>query len=64
MSADGVSLDPSKIEAVTKWPMPTNLKALQSFLGFCGYYHRFIANCSVIVKPLTNLTKYTLTDMH
>lgn len=57
VSADGVSPDPSKIEAVTKWPMPTNLKALQSFLGFCGYYRRFIANYSAIVRPLTDLTK-------
>ncbi|KAL1258945.1 hypothetical protein QQF64_009522 [Cirrhinus molitorella] len=57
VSADGVSPDPSKIEAVTKWPMPSNLKALQSFLGFCGYYRRFIANYSAIVRPLTDLTK-------
>ncbi|KAL0173003.1 hypothetical protein M9458_033314, partial [Cirrhinus mrigala] len=57
VSADGVSPDPSKIEAVTKWPMPANLKALQSFLGFCGYYRRFIANYSAIVRPLTDLTK-------
>lgn len=57
VSADGVSPDPSKIEAVAKWPIPTNLKALQSFLGFCGYYRRFIANYSAIVRPLTDLTK-------
>lgn len=48
MSTDGVA---------TKWPQPTDLKSLRSFLGFCGYYHRFIANYSPVVRPLTELTK-------
>lgn len=57
VSAEGVAPDPDKIEAVATWPRPTNLKTLQSFLGFCGYYRRFIQNYSAIVRPLTELTK-------
>ncbi|KAL2081551.1 hypothetical protein ACEWY4_023404 [Coilia grayii] len=57
VSADGIATDPSKVEAVTQWPQPTDLKSLRSFLGFCGYYRRFVANYSSIVKPLTDLTK-------
>lgn len=57
VSEDGVSTDPDKISAVSQWPQPTNLKSLQSFLGFCGYYRRFIANYSAIVRPLTDLTR-------
>uniref|UniRef100_A0A1A7ZLV7 Gypsy retrotransposon integrase-like protein 1 n=1 Tax=Nothobranchius furzeri TaxID=105023 RepID=A0A1A7ZLV7_NOTFU len=57
VSAQGVSPDPQKIEAVTTWPQPHNLKSLRSFLGFCGYYRRFIANYAAIVRPLTELTK-------
>ncbi len=57
VSADGVATDPEKLEAVSKWPKPTDLKSLRSFLGFCGYYRRFIANYSAIVRPLTELTK-------
>uniref|UniRef100_A0A672J9G5 Reverse transcriptase/retrotransposon-derived protein RNase H-like domain-containing protein n=1 Tax=Salarias fasciatus TaxID=181472 RepID=A0A672J9G5_SALFA len=34
VSADGVATDPSKVEAVTTWPRPTDLKTLRSFLGF------------------------------
>lgn len=57
VSAQGVSPDPQKIEAVTTWPQPKDLKSLRSFLGFCGYYRRFIANYAAIVRPLTELTK-------
>ncbi len=57
VSVAGVSPDPEKIEAVTRWKMPTNLKSLRSFLGFCGFYRRFIKDYSAIVRPLTELTK-------
>ncbi|KAK7889282.1 hypothetical protein WMY93_024842 [Mugilogobius chulae] len=57
VSAQGVSPDPQKIEAVTTWPQSRDLKSLRSFLGFCGYYRRFIANYAAIVRPLTELTK-------
>ncbi|RXN34850.1 Retrovirus-related Pol polyprotein from transposon 297 [Labeo rohita] len=57
VSAAGVSPDPAKIEAVTRWKMATDLKTLRSFLGFCGFYRRFIKDYSAIVRPLTELTK-------
>ena len=37
VSADGIATDPEKIRAVAEWKQPTDLKSLQSFLGFCGY---------------------------
>lgn len=37
--------------------LPTDLRSLRSFLGFCGYYRRFVKNYSAIVQPLTELTK-------
>ncbi|XP_074314026.1 uncharacterized protein LOC141649229 [Silene latifolia] len=36
----GVSVDPSKIEAVTKWESPKSVAEVQSFLGLAGYYRR------------------------
>ncbi|KAL0157149.1 hypothetical protein M9458_048395, partial [Cirrhinus mrigala] len=57
VSAAGVSADPAKIEAVARWKQPHDLKSLRSFLGFCGYYRRFIKDYSSIVRPLTDLTK-------
>lgn len=57
VSAEGISPDPEKVKAITSWKMPTDLKTLRSFLGFCGFYRRFIKNYSAIVRPLTELTK-------
>ncbi|CAL9683895.1 unnamed protein product [Knipowitschia caucasica] len=56
VSKDGVETDPAKIEALKSWPIPKNLKELRSFLGFSGYYRRFIKGYSNLVKPLHELT--------
>ncbi|KAL1254358.1 hypothetical protein QQF64_016587 [Cirrhinus molitorella] len=56
VSEHGVETDPEKIEAIKTWPCPRNLKKLRSFLGFSGYYRRFIKDYSQIAKPLNDLT--------
>ncbi|KAL5563619.1 hypothetical protein UlMin_033366 [Ulmus minor] len=38
VSKEGVSVDPVKIEAVSKWPAPTSVTEIRSFLGLAGYY--------------------------
>lgn len=56
VSRDGIKTDPEKIAAIKTWPVPQTLKQLKSFLGFAGYYRRFIQHYSKIVKPLNDLT--------
>lgn len=56
VSQNGVETDPGKIEALRSWPIPKHLKELRSFLGFSGYYRRFVQGYSTIVKPLHELT--------
>ncbi|CAI5671482.1 unnamed protein product [Oreochromis niloticus] len=56
VSRNGVQTDPEKISALKTWPVPQTLRELKSFLGFAGYYRRFVKGYSSIVKPLHNLT--------
>ena len=56
VSRNGVETDPDKIKALTTWPVPKTLKELRSYLGFAGYYRRYIKGYSAIVKPLHDLT--------
>ena len=56
VSSRGVSIDPSKIEAVTNWPKPTSVADIRSFLGLAGYYRRFVQDFSKIAPALTRLT--------
>ncbi|KIM65554.1 hypothetical protein SCLCIDRAFT_112649, partial [Scleroderma citrinum Foug A] len=48
---------PVKTAAIKDWPVPTNLKELRSFIGFCNFYRMFIANFSQIAHSLHLLTK-------
>lgn len=56
ISAEGVQTDADKISAVTTWPRPKNVRELKSFLGFAGYYRRFIEHYSEVAKPLNDLS--------
>ncbi|NBJ65466.1 hypothetical protein D5266_09835, partial [bacterium c-19] len=60
ISAEGISVDPSKIRAVKDWPQPRNVSEVRSFLGLAGYYRKFIKGFSILAKPLTSLTKKDL----
>jgi len=38
-----LSIDPKKIKAIVNWQELENVTQLRSFLGFCNYCRRFIA---------------------
>lgn len=59
VSANGISMSPDKVSSILSWPTPKTLTQLQAFLGFANFYRRFIKNYSMLVKPLTDLTRKT-----
>ncbi|XP_044158409.1 uncharacterized protein LOC122944239, partial [Bufo gargarizans] len=57
VSGEGVQPDPDKLAAVRNWPVPTTVKEVRGFLGFAGYYRRFIPHFAQIADPLQELLR-------
>nr|GEW06062.1 hypothetical protein [Tanacetum cinerariifolium] len=57
VSAEGIMMDPAKVEAITKWPRSTSVIEVRSFLGLAGYYRRFVEGFSRLALPLTKLMR-------
>jgi transposase InsO family protein len=57
ISAQGASVDPTKIESISHCSKPKSLKGLRGFLGLAGYYKKFVRHFGIITKPLTNMLK-------
>jgi len=53
----GLRMYEEKIRTIKEWKEPTNLKGIQSFLGFANFYRRFIRDYSKITTPLSSLTR-------
>jgi hypothetical protein len=57
ISTEGIEVDPDKVSVVRDWKAPGTVRGIQSFLGFCNFYQRFIRDYGIIAKPLVRLTK-------
>ncbi|RYP44155.1 hypothetical protein DL768_009354 [Monosporascus sp. mg162] len=57
ISPEGISMDPEKVRAIQEWQEPSSVHDIQVFLGFAGFYRRFIKGYSKITAPLTDLLK-------
>lgn len=44
-----------KLQAITEYPPPHNVKSLQRFLGMVGFYRQFIPHCAEVSRPLNKL---------
>ena len=52
INREGIKTDQVKTQAIWDWKRPKNKTHIQSFLGFCNFYRRFIEGFSRIAKPL------------
>jgi hypothetical protein len=57
ISPNGIQMDHEKVKTVAEWKEPSNIKGVQSFLGFANFYRRFIKDYSKITLPLWRLTR-------
>ncbi|CAB1109084.1 unnamed protein product [Ectocarpus sp. CCAP 1310/34] len=57
ISPDGVRPNGAKVSALTKMPMPRDVKQLRSLLGGLSYYRKFLPNTAKRIRPLTTLLK-------
>lgn len=57
ISSEGMRANPRKVKAIKNYPRPSKLKHIQSFLGLCNYFRRYVKNYAKISKPLTILLK-------
>ena len=63
ISQNGISTDLDKIKVIVDLPPPRNAKEVQSFMGHCGYYRRFIYMYAIIAKPMYSLiTEFNWTE--
>ena len=53
----GLACDLAKISAVQNWYAPVKVKAVCQFVGFVGYYHRFVKDFAGLAEPLVALTQ-------
>lgn len=57
ISYEGVRPEEQKLQRVREWQTPKTVKELQSFLGFCNFYRKFVPMFSSVAAPLYQLTR-------
>ncbi|XP_015954959.1 uncharacterized protein LOC107479326 [Arachis duranensis] len=55
VSNAGISVDPAKIDVISSLPYPSSVREVHSFLGYAGFYWRFIKDFSKVALPLSRL---------
>uniref|UniRef100_A0A7I5E5B3 RNA-directed DNA polymerase n=1 Tax=Haemonchus contortus TaxID=6289 RepID=A0A7I5E5B3_HAECO len=68
IDSEGVHMDPNKVMAVERYPTPTNVKEMRTFLGMASYYRKFCLGFSKHAGILFRLTaakaKWAWTQEH
>ena len=57
VSATGITPMVDRVVAISKFPPPTTIRHLQTFLGMVNFYRRFMPQAARVLKPLTDVLK-------
>jgi hypothetical protein len=57
VSAEGVRIDPTRVDAIQALSFPRSKKEVQSFLGKINFLRRFISNFAELVKHITTMLR-------
>jgi hypothetical protein len=57
VSAEGVRIDPDRVEAIQALSLPRSKKEVQAFLGRINFLRRFISNFAELVKHITAMLR-------
>jgi hypothetical protein len=57
VTPEGLAMDQEKVMVIRNWPILRSVHDIQAFLGFIGFYRRFIKGYSKITTSLTKRTK-------
>jgi hypothetical protein len=57
VSAEGVRIDPSRVEAIQTLSLPRSKKEVQAFLGKINFLRRFVSNFAELVRHITTMLR-------
>ena len=57
VSAEGVRIDPSRVEAIQTLSLPRSKKEVQAFLGKINFLRRFVSNFVELVKHIATMLR-------
>nr|GEV33284.1 reverse transcriptase domain-containing protein [Tanacetum cinerariifolium] len=55
VSKNKIEVEKAKVDVIAKLPHTRTIKGIRSFLGYAGFYQRFIQDISKIARPMTHL---------
>ena len=68
ISADGIVVDPNKVEAILNFPDPSDKAEVRRLIGMVQYVSKFMVHSADLLRPLTQLlkenTEFVWTDVH
>lgn len=52
-----IKADPKRVQAITDFPAPSNVRQVRRFIEMTQWYHRYIGNFAAIAAPITDTLK-------